>query len=67
MRRIALLLAALTALSLVCEAKGPAKQTWPDGTPMDKWFSREPKGPSGKEARRFSVLDLLRLVVKQDS
>ena len=57
MRRIALLLAALTALSLVCEAKGTAKQTWPDGTPMDKWFSREPKGPSGKEARRFSVLD----------
>lgn len=57
MRRIALLLAALTALSLVCEAKGPAKQTWPDGTPMDKWFSREPKGPSGKESRRFSVLD----------
>ena len=56
MRRFALLLTALTALSLVCEAKGQ-KFTWPDGSPVDKWFTREPKGPSGKEARRFSVLD----------
>ena len=55
MRKLAL--AALAILLLAGTAQARSRQTWPDGTTIDKWFFQKPKGPSGKEARRFSVLD----------
>ena len=53
-RILAILLAALCLSSL---AIGKARETWPDGTPIDKWFFKTPKGPSLKDSKRFSVLD----------
>ncbi len=32
-------------------------QLWPDGTPVDKWFSQEVKTLKGKEAKRFVITD----------
>ena len=55
MRKIAL--AAIAFLLLAGSAAAKPRQTWPDGTAIDKWFFQTPKGPSGKEASRFSVLD----------
>ena len=52
-----ILLIFLAALCLSSMTEGKARQTWPDGTPIDKWFFKTPKGPSLKDARRFSVLD----------
>ena len=52
-----ILLLVLAVLCLSSMTEGKARQTWPDGTPIDKWFFKTPKGPSLKDARRFSVLD----------
>ena len=52
-----ILLLVLAALCLSSMTEGKARQTWPDGTPIDKWFFKTPKGPSLKASRRFSVLD----------
>ena len=52
-----LLLITLAFLCLAGMAAGKDKAVWPDGSAMDKWFMKEPKGPSGKEDRRFSILD----------
>lgn len=56
MKRKALLLI-LALLCLAGAAIGKDKDVWPDGSAIDKWFSKEAKGPSGKEDRRFSILD----------
>lgn len=34
-----------------------AADSWPDGTPMDKWFSTPVKALRGREARRFVITD----------
>ena len=52
-----ILLLILASLCLSSMTEGKARQTWPDGSPIDKWFFKTPKGPSLKDARRFSVLD----------
>jgi hypothetical protein len=48
-----LLLPALMALSLP-EAV-PAPSVWPDGSPVDGWFSRKPAAPKGRQARKFVI------------
>lgn len=56
MRKTVLLIIAFLCLTGVADAR-KGREVWPDGSSIDKWFSKEPKGPSGKEDRRFSILD----------
>ena len=30
--------------------------SWPDGSPVDRWFSQESKAPRGRQAREFSIM-----------
>ena len=41
------------AVPAVCAGDG----VWPDGTPMEDWFSAPSSGPAGTQARRFVVTD----------
>ena len=34
-----------------------AADSWPDGSPIDKWFSQEVKPLKGREAKRFVITD----------
>ena len=47
----------LSAVSLAALSASAAGGVWPDGTPMDAWFSSETAAPASAEAKRFVVTD----------
>ena len=47
----------LSAVSLAALSASAAGGVWPDGTPMDVWFSSEAAAPAPAEAERFVVTD----------
>ena len=56
MKRLTFILLLLTVLQGLSGAK-PKGESWPDGSPIDKWFHQTRKLPVIKESRRFSILD----------
>ena len=51
------LIAAILLLGMSLVSFGASSgDSWPDGSPVDRWFSQESKAPRGRQAREFNIL-----------
>ncbi|MCR4571440.1 MAG: hypothetical protein K5652_04500, partial [Bacteroidales bacterium] len=51
------LIAAILLLGMSLVSYGaPSGDSWPDGSPVDRWFFQESKAPRGRQAREFSIM-----------